>query len=173
MSDRVVIVLIIFIAVMAITDRIVAQAIRTPPVAHQAVEAAAPDTSWEGAQAAPLAYQQWLQQKFPGKIITPALAIVTAYTPSDEGCGPTTAAGSTSSTPGIAVRRRLLDQYRNDLTGINVPGYFDAAHPGRAWIPDDTGSALEREHLHVDIRYQDISTARQWGRREGWIFLVR
>lgn len=133
--------------------------------------------SWDDAQAHPQEYVQWLKERNPGKNVKAVTALVTAYCPCAICCG-SSADGLTRSNrsayrPGLAVAEPV---YRRKLS-YHVPGYFFESFPGKAWTPDDTGSAMLRSYadgvLHIDVRYQNHDWARSKGMRTGTVFIIR
>lgn len=137
--------------------------------------------SWTESQERPQEYLLWLTEHHPGKTIKPVTARVTAYCPCSICCG-SSADGLTRSNrsalqPGLAVAEPVYRRARFQKASYHVPGYFPDSHPGRAWTPDDTGSAMLNSHaagvLHIDIRYQNHGYALSKGVRVGTVYLIK
>lgn len=135
---------------------------------------------WEDAQTHPSDYANWLMEQHRDAEVTMVKAIITAYTPHEASCGASadglTATLADAWQKGVAVPLPLMRSWRRNGTTVHVPGYMWHSHPGKAWKPDDCGSALLKTWkngiLHIDVRFANEGWARKWGVRRGYVFIV-
>lgn len=135
---------------------------------------------WDEAQDSPQKYLEWLRENNKVKSVKMVKAVITAYCPCAICCG-SSADGKTRSNrsalqPGIAVAEPIYQRARRYGRSYHVPGYFPVSHPGKSWIPDDTGSAMLDSYkdgmLHIDIRYQNHGFALSKGVRYGYVYII-
>lgn len=135
---------------------------------------------WRDAQSHPEAYEAWLQLQHPGQTIVRRWAKITAYCPCAKCCGRgspgITRSGKSAWCYGIAVAEPVYQACRYGRKRLHIPGYMNRTYTGKAWLPDDTGSAMLDSYaegeLHIDLRYHNHDWAHDKGTRHGYVWYV-